>query len=353
MNHSFLLFIALILSANIYAADLSSIKKELKTLKELCDASLLDAEECKKQRAKILLTLDKKEEEIWFCNYGGENKLGEPILAEDGVSFSESSSVNTIVREILDEAGLVGNFIVRAASVPNAAASVRMGDRYIEYNPSFVQNLKVGTKTNWSVYSVLAHEIGHHLQGHTLKPGGSRPDIELQADEYSGFILAKMGASIKDAQKAMKTFGSDSASGTHPATQQRLVAIKKGWDKGKEPDDSKPQPIAQDHEAENKDVPPVTVQTPIQQPPAMPVSSYLYKCVVNGEQVLIDNTNRVLSVPRGGIQVGQRVPPNHPNCAFNLAAPPTGVYCVGHNGMVYFGTPMPVGQCIQCGPGQC
>ena len=28
----------------------------------------------------------------------------------------------------------------------------------------------------------VAHEIGHHLQGHTIQRGGSRPPIELEAD---------------------------------------------------------------------------------------------------------------------------------------------------------------------------
>src|SRR5690606_15837069 len=64
--------------------------------------------------------------------------------------------------------------------------------------------------------------------------GGSRPDIELEADEYSGFILAKLGADLPSSQKAMSTFGSNSASGTHPATNDRLIAIKKGWEKGKQ-----------------------------------------------------------------------------------------------------------------------
>jgi hypothetical protein len=351
MKAKLLFFIAVItISLNVFSADLVSIKKELEALKELCDPGLLDADECKIQREKILASL-KKEEEIWFCNYGGEKSLGSLITPEDGTSFSESASANTIVREILDEAGLVGNFIVRAANVPNAAASVRMGDRYVEYNPNFVQNLKIGTKTNWSIYSVMAHEIGHHLQGHTLKPGGSRPDIELEADEYSGFILAKMGAKLNDAQQAMMTFGSDSSSGTHPATEQRLAAIKKGWERGKAVSPM-PQPLAKDEPKDTNTVP-VTVQTPLELPPALPSTSYLFKCVVNGEQIMIDSQNRVLSIPRGGMQVGQRLPSSHPNCAFNLAAPPTGVYCVAHNSMVYFGTPIPVGQCLQCGPGQC
>jgi hypothetical protein len=342
------------------AADIKEIKANLEQLKTMCDDKLLTEEECKTERQKLVALLSKEltknteqgsgTKDVWFCNYGGQDTPGAPLSSPNGSSFSESASAGIAVRELLDTAGLVGNFVVRPANVPNAMASVRMGERFIEYNPTFVEQLKTGTSTNWSVYSVLAHEIGHHLQGHTLRAGGSRPDLELEADEYSGFLLAKMGSSLADAQKAMQTFGSDTSSGTHPEKKLRLAAIKKGWDnatskKAKAPiqDDAKAVP---------------TVQTPLpeQLPPPLqpqPMLQFAFRCVINGEQVVIDQTNRVLSVPRGGMQVGQRIPSTHPNCAFNLAAPPTGVYCVGYNGYVFFGTPIPVGQCMQCGPGGC
>lgn len=79
----------------------------------------------------------------------------------------------------------------------------------------------------------MAHEIGHHLQGHTLVPGGSRPPSELEADDFSGFTLYQMGAELEDAQKAMATFGDPNGSATHPPRDQRLVAIEKGWDRAK------------------------------------------------------------------------------------------------------------------------
>ena len=34
---------------------------------------------------------------------------------------------------------------------------------------------------------------------HTLERGGSRPEIELEADEFSGFVLRKMGATLPQA----------------------------------------------------------------------------------------------------------------------------------------------------------
>src|SRR5690606_3988707 len=75
-------------------------------------------------------------------------------------------------------------------------------------------------------------EVGHHLNGHTLKSGGSNHRIELQADEFSGFVLARMGCSLGDAQAAVNKMLPDEGSATHPANADRLATIEKGWQRG-------------------------------------------------------------------------------------------------------------------------
>jgi hypothetical protein len=82
--------------------------------------------------------------------------------------------------------------------------------------------------TNWGSVSILAHEIGHHLSGHTLEEGGSRPPTELEADVFSGFVLGRLGADLDEACAAMKTMP-DVGSATHPPSSARVVAITKGW----------------------------------------------------------------------------------------------------------------------------
>jgi hypothetical protein len=77
----------------------------------------------------------------------------------------------------------------------------------------------------------LAHEVGHHLEGHTVLGTNSRPEIELEADEFAGFILCKMGASLEQAQLAMHYIAEMKASKTHPGRIDRLAAIEKGWNK--------------------------------------------------------------------------------------------------------------------------
>ena len=39
------------------------------------------------------------------------------------------------------------------------------------YNPNFINEVADATGNSWGPYSVMAHEIGHHLQGHTIQPG--------------------------------------------------------------------------------------------------------------------------------------------------------------------------------------
>ncbi len=134
-----------------------------------------------------------------------------------------------IIKEIIDVVGLKPRFEVREANVDNAAAVVYNGQRYILYNRQFVAAVNNASKTDWAAVSILAHEIGHHLNGHTLTRGGSNPQDELEADEFSGFVLKKMGASLADAQAAISLLSEERASQTHPGRSTRLASISKGW----------------------------------------------------------------------------------------------------------------------------
>ena len=144
-------------------------------------------------------------------------------------SFASAAEGKQIGQQIIDVVGLKPNFEIMAANVPNAAAVVYSGKRYVLYNPSFIDKLTRTTGTQWAAVSVLAHEIGHHLNGHTLAGTGNPHQLELDADEFSGFALRKMGASLSEAQAAMNTIAQERASRTHPGQNDRLVAIQRGW----------------------------------------------------------------------------------------------------------------------------
>ena len=95
------------------------------------------------------------------------------------------------------------------------------------------------------------------MNGHTISASGSQPKLELEADEFSGFVLRKMGASLGESQAAMKVLASINASRTHPGKYDRLTSIETGWNKadaqirGKDVAQSKPvarnQSVANNH----------------------------------------------------------------------------------------------------------
>ncbi len=312
-----------------------NIVNSLTELKAICDDGLLTEQECASYRQEIM-TRHKESAGAWFCNYAGDPTAPEPFDETDEFQYSEAAGASTIVKEILNAAGLAPNFIVRSSNVRNAAAVARFGERYIEYNPNFIAQLKTSASTNWSVYSVMAHEIGHHLQGHTLKPGGSRPDLELEADKYSGFILAKLGATLDEAQIAMNIFGSDVSNGTHPDKGSRLASIRNGWEEAKEEPTVVIDPKDIDAGADTGTTVPVVV---------LPPSRLAQQCTINGETVNIMSDGAVLSVPRGGLRVGTKVAPIDPRCVYDIADNFGGRYCVGHDRNVYYGMPQPVGRC--------
>lgn len=148
------------------------------------------------------------------------------------IELISTSQARAIIQDILDVTGSKATFEVRAARIPNAAAATLKGKRYILYNPVFMAALQKASGSNrWAPISILAHEIGHHLYGHTIKGTPSHPSIELEADEFSGFVLRKMGASLEDAQLAMRVAASRRATATHPGRYHRLDAIAAGWEK--------------------------------------------------------------------------------------------------------------------------
>ncbi|MVN77343.1 membrane-binding protein [Hymenobacter sp. HMF4947] len=141
-----------------------------------------------------------------------------------------ASQAAGIIREITEAVGLQPRFELRATSqVDNAAAVVYSGKRYLLYNPTFLAEVNQAGHTDWAGISILAHEMGHHLNGHTLRPGGSQPEDELEADEFSGFVLRRLGASLAQAQAAMAAVSPDAGSATHPGRTPRLAAISRGW----------------------------------------------------------------------------------------------------------------------------
>ena len=164
------------------------------------------------------------------------SRLAAPLLLALPLALAAPAHAQTapattdVIREITDAVGLKARFELRATSeVDNAAAVVYNSKRYLLYNPAFLNSVNRAGHTDWAGISILAHEMGHHLNGHTLRAGGSQPADELEADEFSGFVLRKLGASLAQAQAAMATVPDADDSPTHPGRTPRLAAIGQGW----------------------------------------------------------------------------------------------------------------------------
>jgi tetratricopeptide (TPR) repeat protein len=160
------------------------------------------------------------------CNFYGEETETEYY------KYDPSDEAQQIVDELLKGSGISSRaFQLKASNCSNAVATTLNGVRYILYNPDFLRKFKQDADTKWAAYGVLAHEIGHHVNGHKLdEPDPSkRKEYELEADKYAGNLLFILHATIEQAQSCIKNlpFGGDNTS--HPPNSARLVAFTTGW----------------------------------------------------------------------------------------------------------------------------
>ena len=174
------------------------------------------------------------------CNYSGTLDL------KSAYSFKSDNDAEMALSSIMKYTGLPTNFTLTAADVENAAAVIYNDKRYILYNQKFMEDVRARTKSKYGPLSILSHEIAHHLAGHTLLDPAARPELELEADRFSGFIMAKMGATMNDACLAIEAYIGNTASTTHPGKRTRLAAIVNGWKEAMEGISVVPQEVPSD-----------------------------------------------------------------------------------------------------------
>jgi hypothetical protein len=144
-----------------------------------------------------------------------------------------SPSIHDVLMEIMNVTGLHPNFELKRSKVMNIEASISHRKRLILYNPEYINWVAKSTKDRWGVIALFAHEIGHHLNGHTIRKHGSNHKVELEADEFAGFVMCRLGASLTQAQEVMNHIAQAQPSATHPSRLLRMRAIEKGWTQAK------------------------------------------------------------------------------------------------------------------------
>src|SRR5215203_62013 len=148
--------------------------------------------------------------------------------------FQSVYEAREFVTTMLDSINWKENFLVQEQNgINNAYATIIRNRRYIIYDNNFLENLDGYAGTKWASISVLAHEMGHHYRNHVVDQQGSTPPKELEADYFSGYVMAKLGASATEAIAAMDKIASARASATHPAKADRLKSIVQGWNYAK------------------------------------------------------------------------------------------------------------------------
>jgi len=172
----------------------------------------------------------------------------DPTVCAESANFLNEEEVENLITEMLNKIGVQNRYIImNCAQVSNCQATIYKGKPYILYNPLFLgqvkklqfstasinPTLKVSTK-DWEALTILAHELGHHINNHLLNPlpDATQRSMELEADETAGFIIYLMKGSVAQAQSAFLSI-SEKGSYTHPPRDLRLLAVEKGWNKAK------------------------------------------------------------------------------------------------------------------------
>jgi Peptidase family M48 len=147
-------------------------------------------------------------------------------------NFQSVYEARDIVKSMLDTIKWKENFSIREQNGSNNAfATVISGKRWIIYDNVFLESIDEYAATKWASISVLAHEVGHHKYNHVLSGKGSTVPTEIEADDFSGYVMARLGATLPQSVAAIQTIATEKASATHPAKKDRVTAITKGWNR--------------------------------------------------------------------------------------------------------------------------
>ena len=153
------------------------------------------------------------------------------VKNENPYVFDADPQAQKIVSDICRAIGIAQSFQLQSAEVKNALACERDGVRFILYNTEFLRDIQTDARTKWAAYGVLAHEIGHHVNGHHFEEQKSerRKEMELEADRFAGSALRLLGATKDEAKAAVFNLLNEGETDTHPPKTARNLAVVNGW----------------------------------------------------------------------------------------------------------------------------
>ncbi len=174
----------------------------------------------------LSITISVNAQKVTTCGY---------IIPKKSVfktNFTSVYEAKDVVQKMLDTIKWKENFSLKEqANIQNAYATIINNKRWIIYDNQFLESIDEYAATKWASISVMAHEVGHHKYNHVLSGKGSTVPTEIEADNFSGYVMQKLGATLAQSVAAIKTIATDKASATHPAKNDRVNAITAGWNK--------------------------------------------------------------------------------------------------------------------------
>jgi len=176
-------------------------------------------------------------------DYGNQIEAMRLCASFAGGSNFSSTAANSGLNDILNSIGAAKRFVLQPCNVNNASAITIKGIRYIFYDPDFMNS--VSSHSNWGNTFILAHEVGHHINGHTMDAvllvndiidSGSLYDKrtqELEADEFAGFVIAKLGGPLSACTNVITRISDNTNDelSSHPSRDKRLAAVNRGYNK--------------------------------------------------------------------------------------------------------------------------
>ncbi|MDJ0683495.1 MAG: hypothetical protein QNJ84_02225 [Alphaproteobacteria bacterium] len=161
-------------------------------------------------------------EEILCCYAARPDfKKTSALRAPDPLALSATQA-------IIDLIGMRPVFHVHEADFNNgsvAFAAVRTRERHVVYDAKWFPFEEKGL--GWYMVAILAHEIGHHIYGHTNGVGATRHRDELDADRFSGWAVARLGGAEEHALSFAPRL-TLAATPSHPARPDRIEAYREG-----------------------------------------------------------------------------------------------------------------------------
>ena len=149
------------------------------------------------------------------CIYSGG------VMDAEFYRFPDSDKTGSRVKEICELGGVSPGFELIQTNVENVSAVLDGDKRYLLYSLDFVEK-----NSELDVAGALAHEIGHHANGHTFSEERRKTE-ELEADHFMGYVLSKKGFSRPDIEAILKKWPS-----SYEVTfDERRAAVTEGFDR--------------------------------------------------------------------------------------------------------------------------